>query len=133
LKYGALNHHVTKVFCTEGKIDFWSELGIAPPNDTRQMKSIYIEGASHCADLSPFRYGESPNLTDARIQGLTQIVSWMNEENESSEGNGDSRKEGNYFGTVISPIILVILLVISVVIIIKLCIKSKNSSNFAEI
>ncbi|XP_047028735.1 putative serine protease K12H4.7 [Helicoverpa zea] len=74
--YGGLTPNVTNVVFTNGDMDPWHRISVLH-DLSPDAPSIYIEGASHCADQSYPYNTENKNITAARIQIVKLLKKWI--------------------------------------------------------
>uniref|UniRef100_A0A915E2N3 Uncharacterized protein n=1 Tax=Ditylenchus dipsaci TaxID=166011 RepID=A0A915E2N3_9BILA len=74
---GAHNYNATNVIFINGSEDPWHPAGLyEPPNES--VKSIKIEGTSHCRDMHSPSYLDPPALKQAREEIKAEIAKWLN-------------------------------------------------------
>ncbi|XP_065208215.1 putative serine protease K12H4.7 isoform X2 [Planococcus citri] len=76
--YGGLKINVGNIVFTHGSIDPWHSIGITPaiphaPNQT----IIYIQGASHCEDISVPKNNTNPDVKKAQEEIANTLQSWL--------------------------------------------------------
>ncbi len=68
---------VTRVAYVHGSVDPWHPMGIYQSDLNDDAPAIYIEGASHCADMYDTATITSPELEEARAEIRSLVAEWI--------------------------------------------------------
>ncbi|XP_066273343.1 putative serine protease F56F10.1 [Branchiostoma lanceolatum] len=77
--YGALKIAGTKIVFPNGSIDPWHALGITKNPEGTDLHAVYIKGTAHCANMYPARFGDPPELAQARETIKGHIQNWLSQ------------------------------------------------------
>ncbi|GAB6022537.1 Thymus-specific serine protease [Chamberlinius hualienensis] len=76
INYGGKGIRVTKVVLFNGSLDPWHSLSVTH-DINNETKSIFVQGASHCADMTESRSTDSNELIQARETIRAEIAKWL--------------------------------------------------------
>jgi len=73
---GRDNLNATNIVVSNGLLDPWSSMSLLTSNDPT-IKTIVMQGASHCTETNPTRYSDMPDVIAARLLIDTSIGQWL--------------------------------------------------------
>ena len=74
--YGSTEPDVTRVAFVHGSVDPWHPMGIYEEDLNDESPAIYIEGASHCADMYDDYVANTPQMQAAREEIKSLVAEW---------------------------------------------------------
>ncbi|XP_065205206.1 putative serine protease K12H4.7 [Planococcus citri] len=75
--YGGLDINVGNVIFVHGSLDPWHVLGLHTRKNESLYKTVFIKGASHCADVLPPADNDIEALKNARKEILDTLKGWL--------------------------------------------------------